>query len=161
MYVCVSVFSACVAGLVVTDNVYMPFLSPLRATLPPSLSRSALLLAGPQTETTPFYPRSPYAVAKQYGYWITVNYREAYGLFASNGILFNHESPRRGGTFVTRKITRAVAAINAGTQDCLYLGNLDALRDWGHAKDYVVAMYASCVCVCVCMCVRHMCVCVC
>ena len=91
----------------------------------------------PQTETTPFYPRSPYAVAKLYGYWITVNYREAYGIYACNGILFNHESPVRGETFVTRKITRALARIKLGLQDCLYLGNLDALRDWGHAKDYV------------------------
>ena len=91
----------------------------------------------PQKETTPFYPRSPYAVAKLYGYWITVNYREAYGMYACNGILFNHESPIRGETFVTRKITRALARIKLGLQDCLYLGNLDALRDWGHAKDYV------------------------
>ncbi len=91
----------------------------------------------PQKETTPFYPRSPYAVAKLYAYWITVNYREAYGLYACNGILFNHESPRRGETFVTRKITRALARIKLGLQDCLYLGNLNALRDWGHAKDYV------------------------
>jgi GDPmannose 4,6-dehydratase len=91
----------------------------------------------PQKETTPFYPRSPYAVAKLYGYWITVNYREAYGIYACNGILFNHESPIRGETFVTRKITRALARIKLGLQDCLYLGNLSALRDWGHAKDYV------------------------
>src|SRR5204862_1932291 len=91
----------------------------------------------PQKETTPFYPRSPYAVAKLYAYWITVNYREAYGMHASNGILFNHESPIRGETFVTRKITRAVAAIERGIQDKLYLGNLDAKRDWGHARDYV------------------------
>jgi GDPmannose 4,6-dehydratase len=91
----------------------------------------------PQKETTPFYPRSPYAVAKLYAYWITVNYREAYGIYACNGILFNHESPVRGETFVTRKITRALARIHLGLQDCLYLGNLDALRDWGHAKDYV------------------------
>ncbi|WP_395703422.1 GDP-mannose 4,6-dehydratase [Aquabacterium sp.] len=91
----------------------------------------------PQKETTPFYPRSPYAVAKLYGYWITVNYREAYGLYACNGILFNHESPLRGETFVTRKITRAMARIALGLQDCLYLGNLSALRDWGHARDYV------------------------
>jgi len=91
----------------------------------------------PQSETTPFYPRSPYAVAKMYAYWITVNYREAYGMFACNGILFNHESPRRGETFVTRKITRGLANIAHGLEDCLYLGNLDALRDWGHAKDYV------------------------
>jgi len=95
----------------------------------------------PQKETTPFYPRSPYAVAKLYAYWITVNYREAYGMFACNGILFNHESPLRGETFVTRKITRAVAAIALGLQDCLYLGNLNARRDWGHAKDYVEAMW--------------------
>jgi GDPmannose 4,6-dehydratase len=95
----------------------------------------------PQKETTPFYPRSPYAVAKLYGYWITVNYREAYGMFACNGILFNHESPLRGETFVTRKITRAVAAIAQGLQDKLFLGNLDARRDWGHAKDYVKAMW--------------------
>ena len=91
----------------------------------------------PQKETTPFYPRSPYAVAKLYAYWITVNYREAYGLYACNGVLFNHESPLRGETFVTRKITRAVARIALGLQDCLYLGNMSALRDWGHAKDYV------------------------
>jgi len=91
----------------------------------------------PQKETTPFYPRSPYAVAKLYAYWITVNYREAYGIFACNGILFNHESPVRGETFVTRKITRAMARIKLGLQECLFLGNLDALRDWGHAKDYV------------------------
>lgn len=91
----------------------------------------------PQKETTPFYPRSPYAVAKLYAYWITVNYREAYGMYACNGILFNHESPIRGETFVTRKITRAMARIALGLQDCLYLGNLSALRDWGHAKDYV------------------------
>src|SRR5450756_931007 len=91
----------------------------------------------PQKETTPFYPRSPYAVAKLYAYWITVNYREAYGMYACNGILFNHESPRRGETFVTHKITRALARIKLGLQDCLYLGNMDALRDWGHAKDYV------------------------
>lgn len=91
----------------------------------------------PQKETTPFYPRSPYAVAKLYAYWITVNYREAYGMYACNGILFNHESPRRGETFVTRKITRALANISQGLESCLYLGNLNALRDWGHAKDYV------------------------
>ncbi len=95
----------------------------------------------PQSETTPFMPRSPYAVAKLYGYWITVNYREAYGIHASNGILFNHEGPTRGETFVTRKITRAVAAIHQGFQSRLYLGNLDAKRDWGHARDYVEAMY--------------------
>ena len=91
----------------------------------------------PQSETTPFYPRSPYAVAKIYAYWITVNYREAYGMYACNGILFNHESPRRGETFVTRKVTRALARLCLGLQECLYLGNLDAKRDWGHAKDYV------------------------
>ena len=91
----------------------------------------------PQKETTPFYPRSPYAVAKMYAYWITVNYREAYGIYACNGILFNHESPLRGETFVTRKITRALSRIKLGLQSCLYLGNIDALRDWGHAKDYV------------------------
>ena len=91
----------------------------------------------PQTETTPFYPRSPYAVAKLYAYWITVNYREAYGIYACNGILFNHESPQRGETFVTRKITRGLARIKAGLQGCLYMGNLDARRDWGHARDYV------------------------
>jgi GDPmannose 4,6-dehydratase len=91
----------------------------------------------PQKETTPFYPRSPYAVAKLYAYWITVNYREAYGMYACNGILFNHESPRRGETFVTRKITRGLANIAQGVEDCLYMGNMDALRDWGHAKDYV------------------------
>ncbi len=95
----------------------------------------------PQRETTPFYPRSPYAVAKLYAYWITVNYREAYGMYACNGILFNHESPTRGETFVTRKITRALARIKLGLQDCLYLGNLDAKRDWGHARDYVEAMW--------------------
>jgi GDPmannose 4,6-dehydratase len=95
----------------------------------------------PQRETTPFYPRSPYGVAKLYGYWITVNYREAYGMHASNGILFNHESPTRGETFVTRKITRAVAAIHLKTQETLYVGNLDAKRDWGHAKDYVEGMW--------------------
>jgi len=95
----------------------------------------------PQRETTPFYPRSPYGVAKVYSYWMTVNYREAYGLFACNGILFNHESPRRGETFVSRKVTRAVGRIAAGTQDRLYLGTLDAKRDWGYAKDYVEAMW--------------------
>lgn len=94
-----------------------------------------------QTESSPFYPRSPYAIAKLYAYWITVNYREAYGLHASNGILFNHESPRRGETFVTRKITRAAVRIKAGRQDCLYIGNLDAKRDWGYAPDYVSAMW--------------------
>jgi len=95
----------------------------------------------PQKETTPFYPRSPYAVAKLYAYWITVNYREAYGMYACNGILFNHESPIRGETFVTRKITRALARIKLGLLDCLYLGNLNALRDWGHARDYVEAQW--------------------
>ncbi len=100
-----------------------------------------LVQAVPQTETTPFYPRSPYAVAKMYGYWITVNYREAYGMYACNGILFNHESPVRGETFVTRKITRAASRIALGLQDKLYLGNLNSRRDWGHAKDYVEAMY--------------------
>jgi GDPmannose 4,6-dehydratase len=95
----------------------------------------------PQTETTPFYPRSPYGAAKVYAYWITVNYREAYGMFACNGILFNHESPIRGETFVTRKVTRAVARIRLGLQQCLFLGNLDARRDWGHARDYVEAMW--------------------
>ncbi|KYH01511.1 GDP-mannose 4,6-dehydratase [Bradyrhizobium sp. DOA1] len=95
----------------------------------------------PQKESTPFYPRSPYGVAKLYGYWITVNYREAYGMFASNGILFNHESPIRGETFVTRKITRAVARIEVGLEDTLYLGNLEAKRDWGHARDYVEGMH--------------------
>ncbi len=100
-----------------------------------------LVQAVPQSETTPFYPRSPYAVAKIYAYWITVNYREAYGMFACNGILFNHESPLRGETFVTRKITRAVAQIALGQQDILYMGNLEAQRDWGHAKDYVEAMW--------------------
>ena len=95
----------------------------------------------PQTETTPFYPRSPYGVAKMYAYWITVNYREAYGLYACNGILFNHESPLRGETFVTRKITRAVSRIALGLQDKFYLGNLNAQRDWGHAKDYIRMMW--------------------
>src|SRR5210317_2033352 len=95
----------------------------------------------PQKETTPFYPRSPYAVAKLYGYWIVVNYREAYGFYACNGILFNHESPVRGETFVTRKITRALARIKLGLQECLYLGNLDAKRDWGHARDYVIMQW--------------------
>lgn len=100
-----------------------------------------LVQAVPQSETTPFYPRSPYAVAKMYGYWITVNYREAYKMFACNGILFNHESPLRGETFVTRKITRAACKIALGLQNCLYLGNLSAQRDWGHAKDYIEAMW--------------------
>ena len=96
-----------------------------------------LIQESPQKEDTPFHPRSPYAVAKLYAYWITINYREAYGLFACNGILFNHESPRRGETFVTRKITRGLSRIDSGLSNCLYLGNLDSLRDWGHAKDYV------------------------
>jgi GDPmannose 4,6-dehydratase len=100
-----------------------------------------LVQAVPQSETTPFYPRSPYAVAKLYAYWITVNYREAYDMYACNGILFNHESPQRGETFVTRKITRATAKIALGMDNCLYLGNLDAKRDWGHAKDYIEGMY--------------------
>src|SRR5215475_7674810 len=100
-----------------------------------------LVQAVPQSESTPFYPRSPYAVAKLYAYWITVNYREAYGMYATNGILFNHESPLRGETFVTRKITRGVAKIGLGLQDKIYLGNLDARRDWGHARDYVEAMW--------------------
>src|ERR1700730_1563074 len=100
-----------------------------------------LVQAVPQSESTPFYPRSPYAVAKLYAYWITVNYREAYNIFAANGILFNHESPMRGETFVTRKITRAVAAMHLGYQNELFLGNLDSKRDWGHAKDYVEAMW--------------------
>jgi len=95
----------------------------------------------PQTETTPFHPRSPYAVAKMYAYWITINYREAYGMYACNGILFNHESPRRGETFVTRKITRALTNIAQGNEGCLYIGNMDALRDWGHAKDYVLMQW--------------------
>ena len=100
-----------------------------------------LVKESPQNELTPFYPRSPYAVAKLYAYWITVNYREAYGIFACNGILFNHESPRRGETFVTRKITRGLARINLGLDKCIYLGNLEAKRDWGHAKDYVEMMW--------------------
>jgi len=100
-----------------------------------------LVQAVPQNETTPFYPRSPYAVAKLYGYWIVVNYREAYGMYACNGILFNHESPVRGETFVTRKITRAASKIALGSQNCLYVGNLSAQRDWGHAKDYIEAMW--------------------
>jgi GDPmannose 4,6-dehydratase len=102
---------------------------------------SGLVQETPQKETTPFYPRSPYGVAKLYAYWITVNYREAYGIYACNGILFNHESPVRGETFVTRKITRALARIKLGLQDCLYLGNFDARRDWGHARDFVRAMW--------------------
>jgi GDPmannose 4,6-dehydratase len=100
-----------------------------------------LVREAPQKETTPFYPRSPYAAAKLYAYWITINYREAYGIYACNGILFNHESPVRGETFVTRKITRALARIRLGLQDCLYLGNMNALRDWGHARDFVEAMW--------------------
>jgi GDPmannose 4,6-dehydratase len=100
-----------------------------------------LVQESPQKETTPFYPRSPYAVAKLYAYWITINYREAYGIYACNGILFNHESPNRGETFVTRKITRALARIKLGLQDCLYLGNLNARRDWGHARDFVEAQW--------------------
>jgi GDPmannose 4,6-dehydratase len=100
-----------------------------------------LVQENPQTEKTPFYPRSPYGVAKLYAHWITVNYRESYDIFACSGILFNHESPRRGETFVTRKITRAIASISQGEQECLYLGNLNALRDWGHAKDYVRLMW--------------------
>ena len=100
-----------------------------------------LIRESPQNEETPFYPRSPYAAAKLYAYWITVNYREAYGIFACNGILFNHESPRRGETFVTRKITRGLARIQCGLDDCLYLGNLDSKRDWGHARDYVEMMW--------------------
>jgi GDPmannose 4,6-dehydratase len=99
------------------------------------------VLETPQRETTPFYPRSPYGVAKLYGYWITVNYRESYGMYACNGILFNHESPIRGETFVTRKITRGLARIQVGLDRCLFLGNLDARRDWGHAKDYVLAQW--------------------
>ena len=100
-----------------------------------------LVQEAPQTESTPFYPRSPYAIAKLYAYWITVNYRESYDMYACNGILFNHESPIRGETFVTRKITRGLSRIHMGLQDCLWLGNLDAKRDWGHAKDYVEAMW--------------------
>src|SRR3954466_4162809 len=100
-----------------------------------------LVQAVPQSETTPFYPRSPYAVAKMYAHWITVNYREAYGIYACSGILFNHESPIRGETFVTRKITRGLTRISHGLEQCLYLGNLDSLRDWGHAKDYVRAQW--------------------
>ncbi len=100
-----------------------------------------LVQESPQNEQTPFYPRSPYAVAKLYAYWITVNYREAYGIYACNGILFNHESPRRGETFVTRKITRSLARINEGLETCLHLGNIDSLRDWGHAKDYVIMQW--------------------
>jgi GDPmannose 4,6-dehydratase len=116
-----------IAGLTATTKFYQASTSELYG----------LVQEIPQKETTPFYPRSPYAVAKLYAYWITVNYREAYGMFACNGILFNHESPIRGETFVTRKITRALARIKLGLQKCLYLGNMDSLRDWGHAKDYV------------------------
>jgi hypothetical protein len=120
--------------------------APSRALPPMAVQASTSELYGlvqevPQRETTPFYPRSPYAVAKQYAYWIVVNYREAYGMHASNGILFNHESPRRGPTFVTRKVTRAVARIHKGLQDTLYMGNIDAKRDWGHARDYVQMMW--------------------
>ncbi|MFL6566284.1 MAG: GDP-mannose 4,6-dehydratase, partial [Burkholderiales bacterium] len=115
------------AGLIKTSRFYQASTSELYG----------LVRETPQTEATPFYPRSPYAVAKLYAYWITVNYREAYGIYGCNGILFNHESPRRGETFVTRKITRALARIKLGLQECVYLGNLNALRDWGHAKDYV------------------------
>ena len=110
-------------------------------TRPSTSELYGLVQETPQKETTPFYPRSPYAAAKLYAYWITVNYREAYGIYACNGILFNHESPRRGETFVTRKISRAVARIKLGLQDCLYLGNLSAKRDWGFAGDYVKAMW--------------------
>ena len=116
-----------ILGLTETTRVYQASTSELYG----------LVQEMPQKESTPFYPRSPYGVAKLYGYWITVNYREAYGMYACNGILFNHESPRRGETFVTRKITRGLARINEGLEDCLYMGNLDALRDWGHARDYV------------------------
>jgi GDPmannose 4,6-dehydratase len=114
-----------------------------RTTIPQASTSEhyGLVQAVPQSETTPFYPRSPYAVAKMYAYWITVNYREAYSMYACNGILFNHESPLRGETFVTRKITRAAAKIALGLQNCLYLGNLSAQRDWGHAKDYIEAMW--------------------
>lgn len=118
-------------GLIDTTKIYQASTSELYG----------LVQEVPQKETTPFYPRSPYGVAKLYGYWITVNYREAYNMFACNGILFNHESPTRGETFVTRKITRAVAKIALGLQESLYIGNLDAQRDWGHAKDYVEAMW--------------------
>ncbi len=121
-----------IAGLTHTTKFYQASTSEL----------FGLVQAVPQSETTPFYPRSPYAVAKQYAYWIVINFREAYGMFACNGILFNHESPRRGETFVTRKITQAVARIARGRQECLFLGNLDSQRDWGHAKDYVVAMWS-------------------
>ena len=103
----------------------------------PPAQNYGLIQESPQKESTPFHPRSPYAVAKLYSYWIVVNYREAYGMYACNGILFNHESPRRGETFVTRKITRGLSNISQGLEECLYMGNLDAKRDWGHAKDYV------------------------
>ena len=116
-----------ILGLTETTRVYQASTSELYG----------LVQEVPQKESTPFYPRSPYGVAKLYGYWITVNYREAYGMYACNGILFNHESPRRGETFVTRKITRGLARINEGLENCLYMGNLDSLRDWGHARDYV------------------------
>ncbi len=114
-------------GLIETTRIYQASTSELYG----------LVQEMPQQETTPFYPRSPYGVAKLYAYWITVNYREAYGMYACNGVLFNHESPRRGETFVTRKITRGMARIDAGLEDCLYMGNIDSLRDWGHARDYV------------------------
>lgn len=131
----------CLFGRLVQDlSIFRSF----RSSSTPQASTSELygkVRETPQSEETPFYPRSPYAVAKQFAFWTVVNYREAYGIHASNGILFNHESPRRGPTFVTRKTTRAVARIAKGVQDCLYLGNLDAQRDWGHAKDYVHAMW--------------------
>ena len=114
-------------GLIKTTRIYQASTSELYG----------LVQEIPQSETTPFYPRSPYGVAKLYAYWITVNYRESYGMYACNGLLFNHESPRRGETFVTRKITRGLARIEAGLDKCLYIGNLDSLRDWGHARDYV------------------------
>ena len=116
-----------ILGLTETTRIYQASTSELYG----------LVQETPQTESTPFYPRSPYGVAKLYGYWITVNYREAYGMYACNGILFNHESPKRGETFVTRKITRGLARINEGLDECLFMGNLDSLRDWGHARDYV------------------------
>jgi GDPmannose 4,6-dehydratase len=125
-----------ILGLEKTTRIYQASTSELYGGMPENKNAQ-----GFYDERSPFYPRSPYGVAKIYGFWITKNYREAYGMFACNGILFNHESPRRGETFVTRKITMATAAIALGTQDCLYLGNLDALRDWGHAKDYVRAMW--------------------
>ena len=123
--------AVCILGMQKTVRIYQASTSEL----------FGLVQEIPQSETTPFYPRSPYGVAKQYGFWITKNYREAYGMFAVNGILFNHESERRGETFVTRKITLAVARIHEGLQDKLYLGNLNALRDWGYAKDYVECMW--------------------